>query len=464
MQKKVFEYMNEYNMIIPGDRVIAGISGGADSVCLLHLLLELQKEVSFVLGVIHVHHGLRGEEARRDADYVEQWCREHGLWYRMYTYDVAAIASKEKLSVEEAGRKVRYEAFAGGQKEWGATRIALAHHQNDVAETMLHHLARGSSLTGLCSIRPVRNQYIRPLLCMNRAEIEQYLKDRHIKWCTDSTNQELLYTRNKIRHHVVSYLENEINPKTAAHMADTALDLCEAENYLEEQAEKISTQLVRREEGQVLIDHALLEQAKVLRKYILRRCFAYVAGQQKDFGRVHLAQLEALLFLPVGKSLCLPHRIIARRTYDGLILRKDPEQRITENGGLREVLLTIPGTCEYQEMTVTCEIFWKKDDRNPQKKTYTKWFDYVKIKGNLVMRTRRQGDYLVLYRSGGKKKLKDYFIDEKIPVEERDGILLLACGSEILWVVGRRVSESCKVDKNTEQILSVHIKGKDIHE
>jgi tRNA(Ile)-lysidine synthase len=183
-----------------------------------------------------------------------------------------------------------------------------------------------------------------------------------------------------------------------------------------------------------------------------------VAGQQKDFGRIHLTQLEALFCLPVGKKLSLPYQVIARRTYEGLVLKRGLEEDASEKEVHAEVLLPIPGTCEYREMTVICLHFWKKDDRNAQK-TCTKWFDYDKIGGNLVIRTRRPGDYLVLYRSGGKKKLKDYFIDEKIPLEKRNEILLLASGSEILWVIGRRVSEAYKVDKNTEQILSVQIKG-----
>lgn len=463
MQKRVFGYIREYAMIEERDRVIAGVSGGADSICLFYILMELQKEMSFALSVVHVDHGLREEEAVRDAEYVERICQEYDIPCKVFAYDVAAIAREEKLSVEEAGRKVRYQAFESFAREWGGTKIALAHHKNDVAETMLHNLVRGSAVAGLCSVHPVRKSYIRPLLCMNREEIEQYLKERHISWQTDSSNQEMNYTRNKIRHRVLDYLVQEINPKAVEHMADTAQELLAAEEYLCQQALQAESAHSGPAGNAIRLEQTLLEEAPIIRRYVLRNCFEEAAGSRKNLTRSHLQQLDELFSKPVGKSVELPLDITAIRTYHGIVIEKRQEAK----GMSREYPASIPiaGPGEYhgEGFTVKCEVFSKNEDGIPEKR-YTKWFDYDKIKGNVVIRTREPGDFLVVNQSGGRKKLKDYFIDSKIPRDERDSILLLAVDSEVIWVIGMRISEKYKIDKNTKQVLSVQIKGRNIHE
>ena len=202
MREKVRAFMEQYHMVMAGERVLLGLSGGADSVCLFHLLRELQEPLGFSLLAVHVNHNLRGAEAGRDAAFAENLCREYDVPFYLYSCPVEKIAKEKHLSTEEAGRVARQEVFAACAKEQGAVKIALAHHQDDVAETMLHHLARGTSLAGLASLRPVRGNVIRPLLCVGRKEIRQELESRKCSWCEDSTNAEDAYTRNGIRHHV----------------------------------------------------------------------------------------------------------------------------------------------------------------------------------------------------------------------------------------------------------------------
>ena len=206
IEEKVFSYIREHHMLKPGDRVVAGISGGADSVCLLFVLLEWAKVCPLELAVVHVNHGIR-KEAGEDAAYVKSLCEAHCLPFYLLEKDVRERAEQEKCSEEEAGRKTRYEAFEAVAKEIGADYIAVAHNSNDRSETMLFHLFRGSGIKGLGSIQPVRDNIIRPILCLERKEIEAYLEDRGITYCQDATNATDDYTRNRIRHHILPYAE-----------------------------------------------------------------------------------------------------------------------------------------------------------------------------------------------------------------------------------------------------------------
>ena len=464
MQKKILEFIQQHHMICDGDRVVAGVSGGADSVCLFFMLLGLQKQIPFMFAVVHVNHMLRGDEADGDERFVQELCQRHGVVCRIFKKDVAGFAAEEKLSLEEAGRRVRYEAFEAFAREWGADKTALAHHQNDCAETMLYHLARGTGIRGLCSLRPVRNSVIRPLLCMNRSEIEQYLKEEQIEYRTDSTNMDEEYTRNKIRHRVMPYLTDEINPRAVEHMAAASQSLEEIQDYLDEMTELLMEKYVQRSGGSLLADNRLVKEPLLMQKCVLQKCLEQSAGTKKDFTRVHLEDVCELFSRETGKCLHLPYSLVVTRTYRGLAFRRAD---IREQYGAPSVFickeLIIPGEIQLEGWNVQCGLLRNSVQRIPQK-TYTKWLDYDKIKDTLVIRTRLPGDYIRINEEGGRKKIKDYFIDLKVPREERDKILLLAAGSEVLWVVGYRISQACMVRESTRCILRIQIKGGNIHE
>ena len=449
----------------PNGRVMLGLSGGADSVCLFHLLRELQEPLGFSLLAVHVNHNLRGAEAGRDAAFAENLCREYDVPFYLYSCPVEKIAKEKHLSTEEAGRAARQEVFAACAKEQRAVKIALAHHQDDVAETMLHHLARGTSLTGLASLRPVRGNVIRPLLCVGRKEIRQELESRKCSWCEDSTNAEDAYTRNGIRHHVLPYLTEEVNPRAAAHMAQTSLDLLETEEYLEQQTDQLMERYASAEKNAVVLRDAVSSEAPLLQRYVIRRVLEQLAGKRKDLTREHLESVRELFEKQVGKSVCLPYGITAVRGYETLRLEKQgihlKEERKRKSG--EEVPIPVPAGWEEEKSLAFAEnpvTIVKKTSVFPERieeKKYTKCFDCDKIKDGLVLRTRRSGDYLRVTAKGGKKKLKDYMIDAKIPKEERDSILLLADGPEIWWVVGYRRGESGRVGEDTKAVLQIQI-------
>ncbi len=457
MISRIERYVREHQMIQAKDKIIVGISGGADSVCLLFVLTELREKLDFELRAVHVNHGLRGEEADRDEAFVKALCQEQGVPLRSYFCEVRKRAEEEKLSLEEAGRLCRYELFEREAKREGANRIAVAHHANDQAETMLFHLFRGTGIKGLAGMEPVRGKIIRPLLCLEREEILSWLKEKKISWCTDSTNAEEDYTRNRIRHSILACAKEQVNEAAVRHMAEAAEELRETENFLEEETEKAFRLCVREEEqGCFVFAESFGRLNALLQGRLLRRILGLYGGL-KDVDRRHIRLLEELLEKQTGSLLDLPGERRAEKTYGGLrIFRTTP---VTEAGTEHTLRVEIPGI--YQIGGKTWAFSWEKKEKleGIPEKTYTKWFDYDKIIECLEIRGRLPGDYLEVNREHGRKKLKDYLIDQKIPGWEREALRVLADGSHVLWIPGRRISEKYKVTEETKTILKVQIYG-----
>lgn len=336
---------------------------------------------------------------------------------------------------------------------------------NRLSKTEIVSGARDYRLMSRKMVDAVRGNVIRPLLCVGRKEIRQELESRKCSWCEDSTNAEDAYTRNGIRHHVLPYLTEEVNPRAAAHMAQTSLDLLETEEYLEQQTDQLMERYASAEKNAVVLRDAVSSEAPLLQRYVIRRVLEQLAGKRKDLTREHLESVRELFEKQVGKSVCLPYGITAVRGYETLRLEKQgvhlKEERKRKSG--EEVPIPVPAGWEEEKSLTFAEnpvTIVKKTSVFPERieeKKYTKCFDCDKIKDGLVLRTRRSGDYLRVTAKGGKKKLKDYMIDAKIPKEERDSILLLADGPEIWWVVGYRRGESGRVGEDTKAVLQIQI-------
>lgn len=471
---RVAEFIRRYQMIVPGDTVLTGFSGGADSVLLLELLLELSEKGGFCVQAVHVHHNLRDREADEDARFAEQFCASRGVPFFLYSCPVEAVAKEQRLSLEEAGRVERRRVFEECRQACGGTKVALAHHRNDLAETMIHHLARGTSLSGLAALRPVRGSLIRPLLCLERPEIEEELRRRGISWREDSTNAADDYTRNGIRHHVIPYLEQKVNRRAVEHMAKTSLDLMEAEEYFSAQAKRLFEQYAVSGAGGVELSEQIRREPAILQRYLVRDCLELVAGKRKDLEREHLESVRNLLEKQTGKYVCLPYGMKAVRGYHGIVIRKTEQgssggreeasvlrETAEPSGGWKEeklVKITGEGVYGWRNWQVKVSI-GKTDFERISENKYTKCFNYDKIKAGLLLRTRERGDFLTVRSDGGKKKLKDYMIDAKIPREQRDSVLLVADGPEIVWVVGYRVSEKYRVREGTEKIIQLEVSG-----
>jgi tRNA(Ile)-lysidine synthase len=496
MLEKVRKYIEEYDMLRAGDGVIVAVSGGADSVCLLSVLRLLAAEGGWQVRALHVNHGLRGEEAERDEHFVQELCSRWGISLSRKHFDVAAYAQEQRLSTEEAGRMLRYEALEAEADAWEqelrlaskeenargnaaaadartrpVVRIAIAHHADDQVETILHHLLRGSGMRGLSGMHPVQGRRIRPLLCVRREEIRRWLTERGQDWCEDSTNLHDDYTRNRIRRHLIPVMEEEVNARAAQNIFRAGELFAQADAYLEAQAGEIFKKYgqldCERQTAQLPAD-VLRGQPPVIQSYLVRRMLDAAAPGQKDLTARHYEQIIRLAGKQTGAACDLPGGLKAAQRYGQLCLfHKEPESGTEEAvSGLMIVWNRKPEPTEtereYTAGDLTFRIFPYENAGEIPKNQYTKWFDYDKIKDALLVRTRQNGDYITL-SGGGRKMLNRYMIDEKIPQEQRDRLLLLAEGSHVLWIIGYRISEYYKITAHTRYVLQVVKNGGENH-
>lgn len=470
MQKRIMAFMKEHHMAEEGDCILAAVSGGADSVCLLLILQELAQAGKIRLCAVHVEHGIRGEDSRKDACFVEEICRQHRIPCKIFHCQAMEYARAHKMTVEEGARILRYGFFEQAAEIFRADRIAVAHNQNDCAETILFHLARGTGLKGLCGIPPVRDNIIRPLLCVKRREIEAFLAAEGQIFCQDKTNETLDYTRNRVRHQILPVLE-EINSEAVAHMNQAAQQAAEAEALVRELTEERKDRYIRRDLQNVCISGKITEEKPVLQKSLLHKALAETAGSSRDISGRHVQSLRELFEKQTGRKLSFPCGVEGVRTYDGVELKKEQEISDEKSCAVWEAKETwiLPPEGILKIPFRGYEIHTRILENNLQneeipKKMYTKWLDYDKIKGTMLLRTRREKDFLVIGPEGRRKKLKKFFIDEKIPGPKREHMLLLTDETHVVWVIGSRLGEDVKVTEDTRRILEIRVYGGNICE
>ena len=451
MKKKVLEFIRKNKLVKKGNSVVLGVSGGADSICMLKLLSDLQKRLGISLYVLHINHMIRGEEADQDAAFVKKICTKFKVPHRVINVDVPALAEREGLSEEEAGRYVRYDEFSKYAYEVSATKIAVAHNSNDNAETVLMNLARGTGIKGLGGIPPKREmedangnvvEVIRPILCLSRKEIEDYLKENEIEYRNDSTNDSTDYTRNKIRLEIMPLLEN-INDNAMQNITNASNELADTSDYIEKDVDEAYEEFVTEEDGKLFLSDESFAIDPIVLTGVIRKMIENIAGKLKDITRIHVGDVVSLSEKQVGKKIDLPYSIVAEREYEGISMFSESNETESETKN-KEVIIS-----------------FEEDDfdrTSIEELKYTKWLDYDKI-DDVVVRTRQKGDYIVIDKDGATKKLKKYFIDEKIPRRERDEVLLVADGNHILWVVGYRISEDVKVTSSTKKVVKLEYKG-----
>jgi len=473
MLQKVKQKMDELHMVSSGETVLAAVSGGADSVCLLLILDELSKVDGFRLEAVHVEHGIRGEESKRDASFVEMLCQNRSIPCKTVSVDVPGFSKAKGIGIEEAARILRYQVFEEVAKEKNA-KVALAHHMEDNAETILFQLARGSALNGLCGMQPKRQEengvtYIRPLLTLHRCEIEKYLEECKQGFCVDSTNEELDYSRNYLRNVVLPEL-TKINAQTVAHMNATAESIAEIRDYLDEVVTCEWSNVVEEVDDKIRLNaNVLLGLHKAVQKEVAYRAISKVMRTKKDISAVHVIDLLDLCENQSGKEIHLPNRVIAKKEYDKVWLfvqeEKGTEKKQIEV--LKEQLEQCfkEGKCftislKDEKESLSIRVFEKQEKMlQIPKNSYTKWLDYDKIKQGFCIRTRQSGDYFISDVFGHRKRLKQYFIDEKVPSEGRESMWLLTQDNLVLWAIGGRISEHVKITENTHWIVELVYKG-----
>lgn len=475
MLDQVRKTIARYAMLEDGDRVLVAVSGGVDSIVLLHVLRELKKELKLTLAVAHFDHGIRPDSAQ-DAEFVRKLARSLKLRFYTERADVPAYAKARKLSLEVAARQLRYQFLEKTAKAHKFNKIALGHTLNDQAETLLMRLLRGSGLEGLSGIPPMRpgehGQYIRPLIECTRDQIEAFAKIHKLRWREDITNYDTTILRNKIRHELIPILR-EYNPNLLQALGRTGRLLGQAAQHLEHEADQAFSELIceRKARELVLNLKRFLKLSPYLQALVLRRAILTVNA---------LCELEADHIEAIWEwasrhgegELRLSAGVRVLRRHDQLIITTRP----TATPKRFEYLLPVPGE------TVLSEIGWRfaaaltpqaspgpyafvRQRRTKMKPTRSvlrerggaarvrALLDADKICRSLVVRNRRPGDRISLKE--GTKKLQDFFVDKKIPREARDTIPLICDENTVIWIVGQAVNESYRATPRTQRILEI---------
>ncbi len=462
-EQKVKRFIEKYHMLSEGAGILVGLSGGADSVALLEVLCALKESWNLRIAALHVHHGVR-PEAWQDVEFCKHFCEEKGVAFCCEYADVPKLAQDWGLSVEEAGRKVRYKLFEEYRQKLNLDLIAVAHHQNDQAETILFQLFRGSGLRGMAGIPVQRGNIIRPLAVVSRREIEEYLKSRGQDFVVDATNLTDIYTRNKIRQHMLPLAE-EVAPGAIANMNRTAAQLREIQEFMDEQAEEFlqkNGQMDEQNSALYIQVEPLRKIHTALQKVVVMTAIEKAFYSRKDITEKHIDAILDLLHKDGEKIIHLPKRGVVVKSYERLIFQQKTIEKDASKLSLEQVEIQ-PNTTYFlpDGRILETELILGNKIENIPKSDCLKWFDYDKIKDVLVLRNRANGDFLTINEQGARKKLQDYLINEKIPKSVRDKLLLLADGPHIVWVPGMRISAYYKVTEQTQRILQIYIGGEE---
>ena len=454
--QRTHRFILQHDMICSGEAIVVGFSGGVDSLALLVALYELRHPLDCHLHIAHLDHQLRGDSTS-DAELVKQYANLLKLPFTIKKIDIPALMKQRKQSIEALARKERYEFFESVSKKIGATKVALGHQRNDQAETVLMNLLRGAALTGLRGILPIRDgKFIRPLLDFSRTEIEEFVAEQGLQPCDDSTNWDRNFLRNRIRLDLLPLLKRDYNRNIQNTLAQNAELLRAESDYLEDIARKaLDACLAEPATHDVVILNRLmfLRHHPALRRRILRLAIGQIQGDMKQLAFNHS---EFMLQLSEGKSpnrqLNLPNNLEFLRAYNQLII-----QRPTSKIGEFEYTVAVPGDNNFPELNA---VMVATIVEAPSRKTsyvldgkFQAVFDVDQIQMPLKIRSRRAGDRFQPFGMKGTKKVKDFLIDSKIPQRVRQSIPTLVTGDEILWVVGHRTSEKCKVSNKTRRIL-----------
>jgi tRNA(Ile)-lysidine synthase len=472
--KKVTEYIEEHSMLQYGDKILVALSGGPDSICLLHMLEQLKETYNIQLYAAHVNHCLRGDESEGDEKYVKSFCDKVGIPLYIKRVDINKYAKEKNLSSETAGREVRYSFFKELMIQLNGNKVALAHNANDQAETLLMRIMRGTGIDGLKGILPVRdNIFIRPILCLNRSEIECYCEENNLKPRIDSSNLENIYNRNKVRLELIPYIQKNFNPdiiKTLNRFAELAtVD----SNFIEELAEEKYNIFAKKLENKVVLEEHVFGEKEAVLSRIIRKAIINLLGTVNNFDSNHIYDIISLQRQGTGKRIMLPYNVVAENIYSSIhlyinnkednkstfdnfnsVIRKDDLKKAEQNNSTL--------TVSHEELGVLAEfrILHRNEELKFNADSLTKYFSYDNIEEDIIIRIRKDGDRFFPYGMKGQKKLKDYFIDLKIPKDERSLIPLLCIDNKIAWVIGYRTSDDYKVTKETKKILEVRIIGR----
>jgi tRNA(Ile)-lysidine synthase len=492
LESKVLDFIQRYSLISPEEIVVVGVSGGADSVCLLHVLAKCQKELRIKLHVAHLNHQLRGVESEADAEYVSNLAGSLGIPSTIDRQDVAAYRTERNCSIEEAARELRYAFLARVAREAGANRIAIGHTRDDQVETILMHILRGTGITGLCGLAPCSPMaydsqgtslrakrsnllVIRPLLDITREETASYCQEYQLEPRIDSSNFSPSFFRNRLRLHLLPLLR-QYNPSIDQALLRLADIAKEDSALIEQQASGLWDEVARQENNAIYLDKKLIASLPIaLQRHLLRAAVTKLAGDVRDIEASHIEAARSLLNKPTSKRISLPHGLICHGGYDELMITKLPAVIASEARQSQippcpfpplsgEFPLKVPGKTVFPGWKVIASIVRERAASlssqgalSTNERTYqgnlVAHFDLHKTGTELFVRQRQPGDRFQPLGMSMPKKLYEFMVDAKIPRSWRNHIPIVCSPQQIVWVVGLRIDDRVKTTEASQKIL-----------
>lgn len=455
---KVRSTINKYNLLEEGDKVVLGLSGGPDSVCLLHILKQLENEYKISIYAAHLNHQIRGIEAQKDAMYISNLCDSLGIKFFVKSIDVPKYCKENGLSLEEGARKLRYEMFYEIKQKTNSNKIAVGHNLNDQVETILMRMMRGTGLQGLKGIEHKRDDtIIRPILDIDRRDIEVYCEENNLNPRIDSTNLESIYTRNKIRLELIPYMKDNFNENIIEAISRMGNNMKSDSDYIEQEALTKFKEVSKINEDTIELDLELYSNMHIsIKSRIIRNAIKYILGDTNFIDQKHIEDVfELENESKIDKHLVLPRGVFVYRKKNTILITN---KEIIHEEIEFSYKLPKEGIVKIKELGICVETNVISIERFKSMKVdkSAKGFDFEKFKGGIVVRSRKSGDKIKL--TGGSKKIKDLLIDLKIPKEERCKIPLIADEQSIACVGNYRSSENYKIDMNTKEVLKITFK------
>ena len=502
LEQGVLCFIREQHLVSRRQKLVVAVSGGPDSVCLLHILVKLREELDIILHVAHLNHQLRGADSEADAQYVAELARQLDIPATIEQRDVNAYQVQQRLSLEEAAREVRYTFLAQVADSIGADRAAVGHTVDDHIETILMHLIRGTGTRGLRGLQPSSQwqspgnslTIVRPLLQISRQETDGYCRQHQLMPRIDASNLSLSPLRNRIRQQLLPLLQS-YNPQVTEALLRAAWIASDDLAFLDKEVAQLWGEVAQEQENTIILDKERFGQLPpALKRHLLRASIEKLVGNLKDIEARHIEEIIAALDKPAGKRISLPGGLVFSIEYDKYLLGSDPAALSPFPSLESEFALKISGKTQLPGWRVEATIIDRKEavkkdeDLTPSRGSvkglrpftnysspsplkergiqgvrlinnlFTAYFDLDKAGNKLTVRTRRPGDRFQPLGVSQPKKLNEFMIDSKIPHAWRERIPIVCSPKNILWVVGWRIDERAKVTQDTKQVLCLEFK------
>jgi len=465
LEQRVLRFIQQQHLVSGGEKLVVAVSGGPDSVCLLHILTKLQEELKVKLHIAHLNHQLRGAESEADAGYVSDLARQWGIPATIERRDVTGYQAQQHLSLEEAAREVRYSFLAQVAKSIGAERVAVGHTMDDHIETILMHLIRGTGTRGLRGLQPItawQSAYnsltiVRPLLPVNRQETEDYCHQYHLAPRLDASNLSLSPLRNRIRQQLLPLLKS-YNPRVAEALLRTGRIASDDIDFLDKEVARLWGEIAQQQGKSIVLDKGRFDQLpSALQRYLLRAAAEKLLGRAKDIEMRHIEPMMAALTKPTGKRLSLPRGLTFAIEYNQYRLASD-FSALSPFPPLRgEFQLNIPGETRLPGWRIEATII-NREEMAEKGGDFIAYFDLGKTGDRLLVRSRRAGDKFQPLGLDQPKKVNEFMIDAKIPRAWRQQVPIVCSPKQILWLVGWRIDDRVKVSEDTKRVLRLEFK------